>query len=65
MGNCYSIFSNQTSILKYNDIYLLYFNRNNTFYDNVSYLVTLYKHKYTAMNRSNKCIKCIRRYTYG
>ena len=37
MGNCYSIFSNETSKL-IKDNSLLYYNRNRNFYDNVYYV---------------------------
>lgn len=58
MGNCYSIYSYETSILKNNKYYLLYFNRNKTFYNNLHYMVTINKPKYTI-------IKKIKRYHYS
>ena len=52
MGNCYSIFSNETSRLKVSRPFITDFNRNNKFYNNVEYLYTLYKKK--ERKRENK-----------
>ena len=54
MGNCYSIYSNETSILKNNKVHLLYFNRNKTFYNNLRYMFTIYKPKYTIIKKIKK-----------
>ena len=72
MGNCYSIFSNETCILKSKEIYLYCFNRNHLFYDNLNYLNKFYKknnkkylNKTNKTNKKLKKIKSIKKYMYS
>lgn len=60
MGNCYSIYSIKTCSLHSHDDSRFYYSRNSNFYDNVSYIYTLYKQS----NKQSNKIKRIKRYTY-